>query len=409
MLAFVFSGDGSVRSFKYLSKNVSVILPTVLILITTVIAAGQSSELPDVKPAPAPDPVQSRIERARALAAAHQLPLAANELENVRASVKDPTLRNAATLMLLGIYLEEGNYGRSQALLEETFQARAAQGDESIRTYFAMAGQAVNGVRSHLDRYRSWGINPGETGLPVEAVTDLDRVRGLLERMVAQAKEIAKDDGRTYEALALQEDVLGVRLTIARDNDDHDKWQSEYVAAREKLAASQIQVASLGRPPALGVVASRIPNPFTTAKKPEQNSTKPAETQQPSTQTTPTSSPGPGPISSPSPADTGQVAGTPTADGAEPKLISTGSLSGRESKRVTPIYPQIAKNAGIAGTVRVFGIVDEHGKLWVTNSEGPTVLRMAAEEAARQWTFPPTLVAGKVVRVAGYLDFDFKQ
>ena len=53
--------------------------------------------------------------------AAHQLQTAAVELENIRASVNDVTLRNITTLMLLGIYLEEGNYGRSQSLLEETF------------------------------------------------------------------------------------------------------------------------------------------------------------------------------------------------------------------------------------------------------------------------------------------------
>ena len=71
-----------------------------------------------------------RIQRARALAAVHQLQAAATELENVRASVNDVALRNVTTLMLLGIYLEEGNYGRSQSLLEETFQTRPMQKDE---------------------------------------------------------------------------------------------------------------------------------------------------------------------------------------------------------------------------------------------------------------------------------------
>jgi hypothetical protein len=32
----------------------------------------------------------------------------------------------------------------------------------------------------------------------------------------------------------------------------------------------------------------------------------------------------------------------------------------------------------------------------------------AAEEAARAWTFPPSLVNNKPVRFAGYIDFDFK-
>src|SRR5262249_49153952 len=141
----------------------------------------------------------------------------------------------------------------------------AAQKDESIRTYFAAAGQTINGVRSHLARYRSFGLNPSDTDLPVEASTDLERVRGLLERIVAQAKEISTEQGRTYDALALLEDVLGLRLTLARNDEDRAKWQTEFLLAREKMAASQIQVASL-RSPALDALTSRIPNPFTASK-----------------------------------------------------------------------------------------------------------------------------------------------
>jgi TonB family protein len=75
---------------------------------------------------------------------------------------------------------------------------------------------------------------------------------------------------------------------------------------------------------------------------------------------------------------------------------------------VTPGYPAIAKSSNISGTVRVFAIVDENGKVWVTNSEGPTLLRKAAEDAARGWSFPPTVIGGRPARLAGYLDFDFK-
>ena len=142
--------------FSYLRPHIHAILPTVLILLTTGFAVGQttgaSEEVPPV------NSVMRRIERARALAAVHQLQAAATELENVRASVNDVALRNVTTLMLLGIYLEDGNYGRAQALLEETFTNRAAQKDESIRTYFAAAGQTLNGVRTRLARYRSYGM-----------------------------------------------------------------------------------------------------------------------------------------------------------------------------------------------------------------------------------------------------------
>ena len=367
-------------SFSFFRPYINSILPTVLVLITAVAAVGQSTGSPEEATV---NPVLRRIERARALAAVHQLQPAAAELENIRASVNDPTLRNAATLMLLGIYLEEGNYGRSQALLDEAFQTRAAQKDESLRTYFAAAGQTVNGIRSRLARYRSYGLNPADGALPVEANTDLERVRTLLERVVTQAKEISTEAGRSYDSLALLEDVLGIRLSLAKNDDDRAKWQTEYLAAREKMASSQIQVASLGRSPALEAVSSRIPNPFAT-KPPAASDAAPT----------------------PSPA---AAAVLPTGSPApEPQLISTGSLSGRETKRVTPVYPSVAKTRGVFGTVRVFAIVDENGKVWVTNSEGPTLLRQAAEDAAKAWTFPPSLVNSRPVRLAGYLDFEFR-
>lgn len=380
------------RAFSHIRLHFYALFPTLLILIATGFAVGQttgtSEEVPGV------NPVLQRVERARALAAVHQLPAAAAELENVRASVKDVTLRNATTLMLLGIYLEDGNYGRSQALLEETFQNRATQKDESIRTYYAAAGQTLNGIRTHLARYRSYGISLTDTSLPAEANADLDRVRNLLERIIAQAKEISTEAGRSYDALALQEDVLGIRLTLPRNSEDHARWQTEYLLAREKMASSQVQVATLGRSPALEAVTSKLPNPFANQRAPA-GATEPT-TADSTTATNTTANP---------PAATQSTANT---TGAQPQLITAGSLSGRESKRVMPNYPQMARNNNVSGTVRVFAIVDENGKVWITSSEGPMLLRRAAEDAAKNWVFPPSTFAGKPVRIAGYLDFDFK-
>jgi TonB-like protein len=386
------------RSFYRFRPYIHAILPTVILLVTTALAGAQSNVPSADSSAAAPtNTTRQRIERARALAAVHQLQAAATELENVRASEKDVALRNVTTLMLLGVYLEDGNYGRAQSLLEEAFQMRGAQKDESIRTYFAAAGQMINGIRSHLARYRSFGINLGDTDLPAEAVTDLDRVRGLVERVIAQAKEISKEAGRSYDALALMEDVLGIRLSLARNEDDRAKWQTEFLMAREKMASTQIQVASLGRSPALDALTAKIPNPFA-ASAAKTDAT-------PDNDNAPASAPGTQAATSQSTTATTQLA-TPTA--AEPQLISTGALNGRETKRVTPVYPPQAKTHNVTGTVRVFAIIDENGKIWITNSEGPVLLRKAAEEAAKAWTFPPSTFGGKPVRIAGYLDFEFK-
>ena len=109
--------------------------------------------------------LQKRMERARALAAAHQLSGAAMELESIRASAKDEMYRNVSSLMLMGIYLEDGNYARAEAMLDETFKLRSSKKESSVRTYFALAGQAVNGARAHVGRYRTFGINVANTAI----------------------------------------------------------------------------------------------------------------------------------------------------------------------------------------------------------------------------------------------------
>jgi len=394
------------RSFYLYRPYINAILPTFLLLITPVFAVAQSTGSPEDATSSAANASLNRIERARALAAVHQLQAAATELENVRASAKDVALRNVATLMLIGIYLEDGNYGRSQTLLEEAFASRAVHKDESMRTYFAAAGQTINGIRSHLARYRSFGLNPGDTSLAPEAATDLERVRGLLERVIAQANEISKEQGRAYESLALLEEVLSLRMSLARNDDDRGKWQTEFLMSREKMASSQIQVASLGRSPALNALTARLPNPFSTAAKTGDKETSSAASNTgpltPNT-TTPNTTTAGDPAATPSPQPSPTTGST-----TEPQLVSGGSLSGRELKRVTPGYPTAARSTNVTGTVRVFAIVDENGKVWVTNSEGPMILRKSAEEAARAWTFPPSTFGGKPVRIAGYLDFEFK-
>ena len=399
-------------SFRSLYPSVRVIAPTILLLVVTATAVAQSpassAENTDR------DVVMSRIERARALAAAHQLDAAATELESVRAAARDVVERNISTLMLIGIYLEEGNYIRPVALLDEAFQQRASKKDESIRAYFAVAGQVINGVRMRLARYRSFGINVNATDLPPEALKDLDQVRFLLERLVAQANEATNEKGRAYDAWALKEDVLGLRVSIARDAEDRDKWQSEHAAAREKLASRQIQIASIGRPPALEAVTAKLPNPFTGPKpagSPEPSSIKNNSTSivpSPETKTAPPSrQPASNVPAASGGADTSSSS-SPSSQRSDPETVTTGSLSGREIKRVRPQYPRVAKTSGVAGTVRVFVVLDEKGAVTVKGSEGPILLKPAAEEAARGWTFPPTRINNKPVRLSGYIDFEFK-
>jgi len=73
-----------------------------------------------------------------------------------------------------------------------------------------------------------------------------------------------------------------------------------------------------------------------------------------------------------------------------------------------PRYPPLAKKAGTVGLVRVHVVVDETGKVVeILRSEGPTLLKQVAEEAARQWYFEGIAGPGQPVRFTGYIDFNF--
>jgi outer membrane biosynthesis protein TonB len=344
---------------------------------------------PPSDPTKSAEALRLRIERARALIAAHRLDTAASELESVRATAQDNAFRNISSIMLMHVYLEEGNYGRAEALLEENFRARSAQKDESLGSYFALAGQAVNGTRTHLARYRTFGISTADSNLPAEAVADLNRLRSLLERMIAQAKEISSARG-AYDSLSLLEDVLGLRLSLSRDAEDQSKWQSEYSSAREALASSQTQIASLGGIPPLrsgktNGNTSAVPSPYSTKRPPDTSlEVKAADKDHVSAATQPS----------------GEKPG-------EPDVGDAGSLNAFATKRVVPPYPPMAKQTGATGLVRVYVIVEGGKVIAVSRSEGPVLLRQAAEDAARQWSFQSVSIEGRPTRLSGYIDFKF--
>jgi TonB family protein len=311
--------------------------------------------------------------------------------------------------MLMSIYLEAGNYGRAEALLEENFRARAVENGDSTRTYFALAGQAVNGARSHLARYRSIGINTGDATLPIEAVTDLDRLRSFLERMIAQAKEIS-NDRKAYDSLSLLEDVLGIRLSLARDSEDQAKWSTEYASARVLLAAAPTQIASLsgasGLPP--GKMKSNKASsslPYTPRRGSDNAEKKAAEKTEDAAH--PRSS---NELQVPSATEqpNNNSAQTPASKSNDQPLNDFGLLNAKASRRVLPRYPPLAKKAGAVGLVRVHVVVDESGKvIEVSSTEGPMLLRQVAEEAARQWFFEGIAGPGQQIRFTGYIDFNF--
>ena len=351
--------------------------------------------------------VQRQIARARALAAAHNLTAAAFELDAILKSATDDAARDVARVMLMSIYLEEADYARAQSLLEETFKARVAQNEGSVRSYFALAGQSVNGARAHLERYRAFGIDITDKDLPAEAVNDLDHVRSLLERIADQAREMS-DDGKNTDAVALLEDVANIRSTVARDKKERKRWQHESAEAREKLAASDIRIASAhGTPNGL---AGRTMSPASASNvavsSPSQSSSTTAAADTSATDAPPPTTSD----TSAAPSQAVASSSTNAKAGAEQsvKPMDVGPLFEKATQKVSPTYPAIAKSQRITGIVRVYLLIDEKGAVAsIERTSGPAMLQQAAVDAARRWKFRPTVVEGQPVRVVGFINFNF--
>lgn len=93
-----------------------------------------------------------------------------------------------------------------------------------------------------------------------------------------------------------------------------------------------------------------------------------------------------------------------------PKVIrkSTGVLTGSAISLPQPIYPKIATQIGLKGSVSVQILIDELGK--VVSAEiisGHPVLAPEAKRAALQARFTPTKLSGVPVKVSGVIVYKF--
>jgi protein TonB len=69
----------------------------------------------------------------------------------------------------------------------------------------------------------------------------------------------------------------------------------------------------------------------------------------------------------------------------------------------------VARSSGIKGLVKVNVSIDELGNVTAANvSEGPPVLRQAAEDAAREWKFKPATRNGTPVPSTKIIYFTFE-
>jgi TonB family protein len=104
-----------------------------------------------------------------------------------------------------------------------------------------------------------------------------------------------------------------------------------------------------------------------------------------------------------------EPAGPPAGGAANRgRAVSGGVLNGKAVSKPEPAYPPTARAARASGAVVVQITVDESGRVVSASAvSGHPLLRQAAEQAARQARFTPTLLSGKPVRVTGTITYNF--
>lgn len=118
----------------------------------------------------------------------------------------------------------------------------------------------------------------------------------------------------------------------------------------------------------------------------------------------------PPPPPTPTPTPVVKPTPTPAPTPETPKMltVSSGVLQGKAIRKIQPPYPQIARAVRAFGTVPVQITISEEGRVVSAQAVGghPT-LQQAAQQAAMQWVFSPTVLNGRQVQVSGVISFNF--
>jgi TonB family protein len=93
-----------------------------------------------------------------------------------------------------------------------------------------------------------------------------------------------------------------------------------------------------------------------------------------------------------------------------PNTLVVGGLvqANKLVSQLAPIYPAIARQAHISGTIELAAIIGEDGHVQqLTVVSGHPLLRPAALDAVKQWVYQPTLMNGQPVNVSTTIDVIF--
>ncbi len=97
------------------------------------------------------------------------------------------------------------------------------------------------------------------------------------------------------------------------------------------------------------------------------------------------------------------VAGTPSA-------VRVGGNVAEQNlmEKVEPVYPPLALQAHIQGTVRFTAVIDKEGHISkLTLVSGHPLLVTSAQEAVQKWVYRPTLLNGEPVAVITTIEVPF--
>jgi len=88
--------------------------------------------------------------------------------------------------------------------------------------------------------------------------------------------------------------------------------------------------------------------------------------------------------------------------------ISSGVAVGLLIQRTPPIYPPMAKNARVSGTVVIQATISRNGTIENPRVvSGPAMLRQSALDAVKTWRFRPYMLSGEPVEVETTVNLNF--
>jgi protein TonB len=109
------------------------------------------------------------------------------------------------------------------------------------------------------------------------------------------------------------------------------------------------------------------------------------------------------PIPKPKP----RVADQPIAS-AKPMTVGGDVQAAKLLKKAVPVYPPLARQARVSGTVQIIGVIAKDGTIQQLQVVGGhPLLVKAAVDAVRQWIYRPTLLNGQAVEVIAPIDVIF--